>query len=227
MADVTSVALGILSSVEAKKLDRKYARIWLCPVDENGQPKDLFGMAFQHWPDQIQDSEGTNYSSKVIPGGNRPLYQWVSGGERQISFTAVFTRDQMEAFAASEAGRHNVDIISAVNWLRSMKAPTYEDGALYPTPPPIMYLVVPNHGLGQRSEGQDYLLVIMTQCDVTWKRSFPDGTPRVVEVSLTFNEVVQNPYTGIKWYGAERYFTDGDPASFGMRALSSMSLKGR
>lgn len=50
-------------------------------------------IAFQYWPETIQDSRGSEWSPKTIPGGSHPIYQWTNGGERRISFTAMFTTD--------------------------------------------------------------------------------------------------------------------------------------
>ena len=45
---------------------------------------------FQFWPSQVTDNYTPNYSTKQIPGASHPLYQWVSGSGRNISFTANF-----------------------------------------------------------------------------------------------------------------------------------------
>ena len=84
------------------------ARAYLDPVDmapgENppwnsnsssltGASADGNAIALQYWPESIQDSRSSEWSPKNIPGGSHPIYQWTNGGERRISFTAVFTTD--------------------------------------------------------------------------------------------------------------------------------------
>ena len=51
---------------------------------------------FQFWPSQITDNYTPNYATKSIPGGSHPLYQWVSGNGREISFTANFVTELRE-----------------------------------------------------------------------------------------------------------------------------------
>ena len=48
----------------------------------------------QYFPESISDSRSANYEAKDIPGSSHPIYQWVSSGERTLSFTAVFTQEQ-------------------------------------------------------------------------------------------------------------------------------------
>ena len=55
---------------------------------------DVF--VFQFWPQQISDRYQTNYSTKAIPGLSHPLYQWVGGGGRTISFDATFVTEIAE-----------------------------------------------------------------------------------------------------------------------------------
>lgn len=80
---------------------------------------DVF--VFQFWPTQVQDSYEVNYATKQIPGGSHPLYQWVGGNGRTISFDATFVseveendraptlpfnqRIQLQAAGLSEASR--------------------------------------------------------------------------------------------------------------------------
>lgn len=45
---------------------------------------------FQMNPDEIEDKGSPNYAKHDIPGQNRPLYQFVSGGSREISFALHF-----------------------------------------------------------------------------------------------------------------------------------------
>lgn len=56
--------------------------------------RDVF--VFQFWPQQVSDNYTPNYATKQIPGASHPLYQWVSGSGRTISFTATFISEIRE-----------------------------------------------------------------------------------------------------------------------------------
>jgi hypothetical protein len=210
MPDILSTILSAAATVSNQDLHDEEAKVGIAPIAENGQPLSYMSLALQHWPSQITDTEGSTYSNKTIPGGNRPIYQWIAGGERQISFSAIFSRDKRSTLSIADYGEFNVDIAAAIAWLRALKAPDYKQGSDYPDSPPVMYLIVPNHWLSQTEENEDNLLVKMDQCDVTYRKAFPGGTPRLAEVQLTFTETVQNPVTGVKWYGISQMI-GGDP----------------
>lgn len=86
-----------------------------------------------------KDRQTTEALRQTIPGGSLPLYQWVSSGERGISFTATFTSDTdlvadpqlATSLHESTSGlrERNVDIRSAVAWLRSFMHPRYVNGS--------------------------------------------------------------------------------------------------
>lgn len=162
-------------------------------------------LALQYWPESLTDSRGAEWNPRSIPGGSHPIYQWTHGAERRISFQAVFTTDtappdetsgrddpyaDVSLLTAIQKGTRDMDIRSAVNWLRYFTYPSYGDGAdLRAYEPPKAILVLPNTRLGH--DGSDYVVCVMTQCDVTYEAWFPNGVPRILEVSLEFAEVVQ------------------------------------
>ncbi len=104
---------------------------------------------FQYWPEDIQVSKKVNWETKNIPGLSHPLYQWISGGAREITFTAIFTCDQAPSantlsllnnqdtttnslvgalrgtVASPFSDVRNVDIPSAIQWLESYLYPEY------------------------------------------------------------------------------------------------------
>lgn len=177
-------------------------------------------IAFQYWPESLSDTRPSEWNPRSIPGGSHPIYQWTHGGERQISFTTVFTRDHeppeveqehvggigaaigtaVDAVnsAASAIGlggpevdkMRNIPIESAINWLRYFTYPYYVEGDLRVFEPPKCILVLPGTNLGHRI-GEDDITCVMTTCDVTYEAFFPNGRPRIVEVSLAFSETVQ------------------------------------
>lgn len=44
-------------------------------------------------PESIEDTKSGNWVENTIPGQSDPILQWVSGGARTLSFTALVTRD--------------------------------------------------------------------------------------------------------------------------------------
>jgi len=173
---------------------------------------NLGAIAFQYWPESLQDTRASEWNPRNIPGGSHPIYQWTHGGERRISFTSVFTTDTApdesvleaieETFVASpyetgstllnglELGVRDVDLRSVVSWLRWYTYPHYGLGEnLQAYEPAKCLLVLPNTKLGHN--GVDYVVCVMTQCDVTYEAWFETGFPRIMEVSLEFAEVVQ------------------------------------
>jgi hypothetical protein len=215
---------NILSALTQFPQEDKLARAYLQPIDL--APGELppwsthlagSAIAFQYWPESIQDSRSVEWNPRNIPGGSHPIYQWTHGGERRISFTSVFTTDTApaeELLAATRAdivgfeqrspyalqadvplsgleiGKRDIDLRVVVAWLRWFTYPTYGTGDdLRAYEPAKALLVLPNTKLGHN--GTDYIVTVMTQCDITYEAWFPSGFPRIMEVSLEFAEVVQ------------------------------------
>ena len=222
---------GLITQLTGESHQPKLARAYLAAVDlvEGETPpwlekaEDRFtalqdpGIAFQYWPESLNDSRGSEWNPRSIPGGSHPIYQWTQGGERRLSFTAVFTRDhepppekeagglagivgtvtgaletaaQAVGLGGPEGDRiRNVPIESAIRWLRYFTYPYYDDDDLRVFEPPKVLLVLPGSKLN--INGDDDVMCVMTSCDITYEAWFPGGTPRIVEVSLEFAEVVQ------------------------------------
>jgi len=183
------------------------------------EPAKDAGIAFQYWPESLTDSRPSEWNPRNIPGGSHPIYQWTHGGERRLSFTAVFTRDHeppprekaggiggaigavvsaVES-AASFVGlggpeadpMRNVPIEAAIHWLRYFTYPYYIQDDLRVFEPPKCILVLPGTNLGHKIDEHD-IVCVMTTCDVTYEAWFPSGRPRIVEISLEFAETVQS-----------------------------------
>jgi len=206
----------------------KPARGYLIPRDVfNGdEPMIEDRRSFQYFPATIADSMGTNYQTKIIPGLSHPLYQWTSGNERTISFEVIFTRDRTytaeeqsgvdggdnknynAAYAssafkgiASNNDPRNVDIPSAVAWIKSFLLPEYStDGRgsfsstpQRPRPPMKLILGMPGVRLnwGVPSLPAFEINCILKAAPVTYEGFFHDGTPRMVKMALTFAEIIQ------------------------------------
>lgn len=102
---------------------------------------------------------------------------------------------------ASNSDSRNVDIPSAVAWLRSFLLPEYGkdvsgtkgDSPERPHPPMKLILGLPgvriNWGVPSLPPSEMYC--IMTGCEVTYDGFFFDGTPRMAKVALSFTEIIQ------------------------------------
>lgn len=137
MPTVSSLATSLNAQIDARTSD--------CALLELG-PDDVptgDNQVFQYYPDSISDNKTINYQAKEIFGGSLPLYQFIAGGERQISFTAVFSCDSdllngktqeaqtalYERLRSTGQERRNVDIRAAVMWLRQYMLPSYQDAS--------------------------------------------------------------------------------------------------
>ena len=151
--------LGSLSKSLITKLGERKSQVCLLELDDTDKPVGDY-LVFQYFPESISDTKAINLQSKDIPGGSLPLYQWVSSGERAISFEAVFTsdvdltRDQKSVanLKAKGAIGRNVDCRSALTWLRRYMLPRYEDDQQLGVPltkaPRKAMLYIPNSGIG-------------------------------------------------------------------------------
>lgn len=224
-----SLPTTILSSLTRLTQQPHFAECYLQPIDlapDETPPWGVGGIGglsiagggntavrFQYWPESLQDSKGSEWNPRPVPGGSHPIYQWANGGERTLSFTAIFTTDtapeesvleligpatndpyatqSLNPLSGLVLGVRDIDIRSAISWLRWFEYPTYGlDGNQQVYPPAKAILVMPNTALGHN--GEDHIICAMTTCDVTYEEWFPTGYPRIVEVALEFKELVQS-----------------------------------
>ena len=187
------------------KLSAKTAELIIAPLDDNGKiDEDILGGAriLQYFPESISQSKSANWQTRDIPGSNLPLYQWVSGGEGPLSFTASFTRDMSGEIGTDvEEDKYNVDIDAAIAWLRLLCTNDYREtaeGGTVATPPPVLWLhaVGTRLGYNKRASGafktnSGGIYCVLLEVDVTRDNWFKDGTVRKAEVSLSFGEMMQ------------------------------------
>lgn len=218
MPGLTSLSKSLVS-----RLGERRSQVCLLELDGEDKPLGDY-MVFQYFPETITDTKAINYEAKAIPGGSLPLYQWTSSGERLISFEAIFTADvdlagDTAAFAklvSKGQSRRNVDLRTALLWLRRYMYPRYGDEAQLGVPltqaPRKSVLYIPNSGIGLTSGAYssttdsilargpsqngvqvslDRVLVIMTQCDITYEAFFTSGLPRIASVQLQFAQIAQ------------------------------------
>jgi hypothetical protein len=212
---------SLTSALGVSTLNERTSPIAIQELDENDDYVKNGMLRFQYFPESISDSKSVNWSPKEIPGGSLPLYQWVSSGERALAFQAVFTTDvdfslegaTTQASVAVTAARsgattvdheqsRNVDIRTAVMWLRRFMMPRYagkvETGGALTRAPRKLQLFMPGTGIGWAGGAgntihsqQHYITAIMTACEVTWVQYFPSGFPRIATVQLGFAQVAQ------------------------------------
>lgn len=194
--------VGAFANSSGGFLKDESARAYIIPLKKTGSGDADNARSFQFWPAELSDNQAINYANKQIPGSNLPFYQWISGGEHIVSFTATFAADLQYSDdrydVAIHEDKHTVDVAAAVKWLRFLCYPDYIKNQEFADPPPSLILVFPNTPIGQ--DMSDRMNCIMTQCDVTWKKWFPDGSPRLAEVQLSFAEIVQLP-KNTRFYG--------------------------
>ena len=186
---------------------------------------------FQYWPETLDDTYNVEYAQKQIPGASHPLLQWIGGSGRQITFTAQFTAelDTGEARGGLRnaatlhqplanlmpSDRYTVDIRAALNRLRSYMMADYGTQAnglnSLASPPKKLWLVLEGTLLGGTD---DAILVVLRSAPITYESWFPNGHPRIVQVSLTFDQIVQHSAAGqgqssIKYIGRTPFEQDG------------------
>jgi hypothetical protein len=89
--------MGFVSSLQSAlgtAEDRRIASCALVDIAFDDGSVDLDTLrSFQYYPETISDSYSTEWAQKNIIGGSHPIYQWMHGNARMISFEAVFTAD--------------------------------------------------------------------------------------------------------------------------------------
>lgn len=171
-------------------------------------------VSFQYFPERITDSKTANYASKEIPGGSHPIYTFVSGGERVISFDAIFCNDSdgegaigtgllgsvLNALMGGGGSKINnqdrkdvVDIAAALNFLSALMYPIYKDNIS--NPPPLSVIYLPKSGIMAADGILDSFVGILTSRNITYESFHRNGTPRIAVVSLEFREFIQTSDT--------------------------------
>lgn len=224
--DALLALVPIASAVQGKV---PVARASMMGIDSESGEMALPEHAFQWWPESFSDSIEIGWEPKQVPGSSHAIMQWNSNGGRSFSFDVLLYRNmeptsvQEELTALPTIGgalipnpnnedntRFNINIEYMVSWLRAFCYPRYirgtgSDGRSVVTrvvAPPIAILNLPNMALNE--DGSDTVFGVVTSCDVTYEKLFPNGQPKAVKVSLTLKQVVQNPQPN-NYLGAIRY----------------------
>lgn len=188
--------------------DKKLTDCSLTPLKHGtDEPQMALMKAFQYFPETLTDSKQGNWQSKEIPGGSLPIYQWVNGGERTLTFTANFSSDvdldlvTEDRLAGLGIRIRNVDVKSALLWLRSFMFPVYSQqqsnvGTVITMAPCKLLLSMPNTGIGYLGgsavySDPDSVLCFMSQCEITIESWWSGGRPRLAAVQLGFTQLAQ------------------------------------
>ena len=217
-----------LQSLNRLLSDRNIASAYMFPeaIAPSGRlrrPDDGI-FVFQYYPEGVQDTYNPEWTTKQVPGGSHPLYQFNGGSGRDITFTARFTAERdLGAVRGKTSGslpsdRYTVDVRGALATLRSFMMADYGDQegngiSSRARPPQKLWLVL--QGLSLGGHDRDEILVIVRSAPITFEASFPNGHPRIVEVSMTCSQIVQHTRaagtggSAIQFIGRESFEQDG------------------
>jgi hypothetical protein len=201
--------LGSLPRLIGNYADRRTTACYITPLDPvTDAPENDKIRSFQYFPETLEDNRESNWEAKPIPGGSLPLYQWLTGGARTVSFRAMFTSDvdfeyvTQDRLHAMGVESRNVDVNSAVLWLRSFQMPSYGSASQVGMPltraPRKLLLTVPVSGIGWGAGqnlglglDEDTVLCVMTECSVSWEAFWPSGRARIASVQCGFTQLAQ------------------------------------
>lgn len=102
-------------------------------------------------PESIRETVAPVYVDTLVPGQNRPLYQFINGGPREVSFKLNF-------FYAQRAREHVRDEIRTLQNLTQRRYASVEQTGVYQGPPVISFY------FGEYFEGTQF---IITKADLT------------------------------------------------------------
>lgn len=164
----------------------------------------LDAFVFQYFPETLEDTQGAEYEETQIPGGSHPLYQWISGGARKISFQAKFSSERINPPPAIDVmNRYNVDINGVMAALRYFHYPLYDQTAALRARPPIrLWLIIPGTFLGGLVPP---VPVILTELSFTIESWHAVTVPRQATANLTFNEIRQSATGGVRFVGRDNF----------------------
>lgn len=166
--------IGSIGSLVGGDQNKKIAKVVMAELKPDGTVSTPV-VQFQYYPESISDSRGVSLQEKDVVGGSHPIYQWVHGSPREISFDALFTADlakdptnllqglsnivgsvkspaqaltgaAMGVLNSQKASPWDQDIRSQIAWLRAKTYPLYEGKKPVQAPPKLL-LHFPNSGI--------------------------------------------------------------------------------
>ncbi len=94
-----------LSSIIGATDQTKPVSAILAKVSSTDNSKIVEQVPFQYFPETISDNRSVEYATKTPIGSSHPIYQWVGGSPRIISFQAILTADLMPPVSQTPEGR--------------------------------------------------------------------------------------------------------------------------
>lgn len=205
----------VLGTIPSIALSEKRARVSIVRLNPDTDEREPFAFVFPYFPGSFTDSYAANYEAQSPLGSSIPTQSWTHGNERSISFTSQLSTDvdltqgrrDVEASDTNLAlydslklagiSDRSMDLRAAMAFLRSCTLPQYDPRFDRPKPPPKLYLSIPGSRIGiiggssQTGAGDDEILCVLKESPFTVKGVFPNGNPRLIEVSLTFIQIAQ------------------------------------
>ena len=193
-----SLGVSIVAATDQLKL-AKASIAGLDPVS-GGFVQGLEERAFQFWPETVEDTFASGWVPKEIPGASHSLMQWRGNDGRTITFELPLRRymdyDQHGILVArADPGNSwnrpfNENVDYAIKYFRAFMYPIQKQNAGTIQAPPIAILHFP--GMALNEDGSDHIFTVMTQCDVSYEKGFPEkGYTRSAKLALSFKQVVQ------------------------------------
>lgn len=131
-------------------------------------------LVFQYNPNEWEDRRSVTYAGLTIPGISHPVYQYVAGGERVISFTlnlnAMYDRDA--PFRIS-------------HWIRARTYPVRSNVAIENAPHKVVF-IWPN---------AMSVLGVIIEANRKILDHFPDGRIKLMNLDVTIKEYIRKSWT--------------------------------
>lgn len=181
MASLTNL-VGLTDNLSGDR-----AKLYLVPLNDDDSIRTEDIIKLQFFPESISDSKGVTYNSETPFGASHPIYSFISGDERSISFSTYLSRDMYDTDVKNE---YNIDIETIIKKLRSYLYPDYQsDGRLLVAPHRFKLAIV-------SKDRKKYIngIFIMTSCEIEIIKFFHNGDIRLASVDLEFVETVQNKF---------------------------------
>lgn len=195
-----------LNSTDINSFLEKTHSIWFTSPDSSSFGNSFTSLNAQFWPESINDQKQIAWTPIELPGGTHPVYQFAQGGERIINMSLVLYRERLGVASPKHDNsphilhKYSRDISASVSWLRHKMYPYFDDTLGIMKPPPRLRVYFGGTGRPQKTElglhfqglsDNNVLDCILTACDVSYTKFFPNGTPRLAMVEVALTQIIQ------------------------------------